>query len=229
MRYAIISNPVSGKMTVDRKRKALAPAAKILDAEIFGLDTASRADFCRCARVLAERFDVLVVAGGDGTLSDIINAVDTARTPVAFLPLGSGNAMRRALHYRGSLTDIATRIRKGKIRPCDLINCGQKKRAYLASIGIEGAVISLRERYLRKGATGFRAYAVAVLRSYFREYKRTIARITIDERGFTVRNLLTVMIVKQPYYGYGMKVVPKARFNDHRLHVLSCSVSTRDC
>ena len=28
------------------------------------------------------------------------------------------------------------------------------------------------------------------------------------------------MAVKQPYYGYGMKVVPKARLDDQRLHVL---------
>ncbi len=29
------------------------------------------------------------------------------------------------------------------------------------------------------------------------------------------------MVVKQPFYGFGMKVVPKARFNDRQLHILS--------
>jgi diacylglycerol kinase family enzyme len=28
------------------------------------------------------------------------------------------------------------------------------------------------------------------------------------------------MVVKQPYFGFGMKVVPKARFDDGQLHVL---------
>lgn len=229
MRYAIITNPVSGKMTVHRKRAALAQAASILNAEIFGLDTASRDELSRCARELAARFEVLVAAGGDGTFSDIINAIDTTRTPVAFLPLGSGNAIGHALTYRGSLTDIAIRIRKGKIHECDLINCGHKKRAYLVSIGIDGTIISLRERYLRQGLTGFSAYALAVLRSYFREYKRTVAKINIDERSFNVKNVLSIMVVKQPYYGYGMKMVPRARFNDRRLHVLCINTGLLKC
>jgi diacylglycerol kinase (ATP) len=229
MRYAIITNPISGRMTVHQKRAALGEAASILNAEIFGLDTATTDDLAQCARELAARFDVLVTAGGDGTFSDIINAIDTARTPVAFLPLGSGNAMRHALNYRGSMTDIATRIRKGKIHECDLINCGKKKRAYLVSVGIEGSIISLRERYLTQGSTGFKAYALAVLHSYFREYKRTVAKITTDERTFEVKNLLSFMVVKQPYYGYGMKVVPKARFNDRRLHMLCVNSGLLKC
>jgi diacylglycerol kinase family enzyme len=110
-----------------------------------------------------------------------------------------------------------------------LINCGHKKRAYLVSVGIEGSIISIRERYLTQGSTGFKAYALAVLRSYFREYKRVFARITIDKSTFEVKNLLSFMVVKQPYYGYGMRVVPKARFNDQRLHMLCINSGLPKC
>ena len=72
MRYAIITNPVSGKMTAEQKRAALAQAAEILDTEIHGLDTTTAEEFGQCARELATRCDVLVAAGGDGTFSDII-------------------------------------------------------------------------------------------------------------------------------------------------------------
>ena len=75
MRYAIITNPASGRMTVDRKRSELAKAAQILDAQIHGLDTGSAQELAQCAQGLAARYDILVAAGGDGTFSDIINAV----------------------------------------------------------------------------------------------------------------------------------------------------------
>ena len=126
MRYAIITNPVSGKMTVDQKQRVLAKAAEILDAKIYGLDIISTDDFDQCGRELATHCDVLVTAGGDGTFSDIINAIDTANTTIAYLPLGAGNAIRYALHYKGSLTDIALRIRDGTIRKYDLVNCDKK-------------------------------------------------------------------------------------------------------
>ena len=93
MRYTIITNPVSGTMTADQKRAALAQAAEILDTEINGLDTTTAEEFGQCAKELATRCDVLVAAGGDGTFSDIINAIDTAQTPVFFLPLGNGHAL----------------------------------------------------------------------------------------------------------------------------------------
>ena len=219
MRYAIIINPVSGKMTVDQKRSVLAKAAKILNAEIHGMDSITADDLCQCARGLTNYYDVLVAAGGDGTFSDIINSIDTAQTPIAYLPLGTGNAMRHALKYKGNLADIAMRIREGEICNYDLIKCNNKKRAFTVSIGLEGTTIRLRDQYVAQGVTGFKAYFRAVLNSYFKEYRRAAARITIDNKMFEVKNMLSLMIVKHPYYGFGMKVVPKARFDDRKLHI----------
>ena len=221
MRYAIITNPVSGKMTVDQKLSALGKAAKILDAEIHGLDTVTVDDFSKCARELATRCDVLVTAGGDGALSDIINSIDTARIPIAYLPLGTGNAMRYALKYKGSLTDIAMRIKDGKVYEYDLIDCDERIRAFMISIGIEGTIIRLRDQYVAQGASGFKTYFRAVVNSYFKEYERTTARVKVDNEMFEVDNLLSLLVVKHPYYGFGMNVVPRARFNDRQLHISS--------
>ena len=221
MYYAIITNPVSGKMSADQKRSALAKPAEILNAEIHGLETVTADDFGQCARELASKCDVLVAAGGDGTLSDVINAINTEQNTIAYLPLGSGNAMGYALGLKESLSHIAVRIREGRIREYDLINCDEKRRSFMSSVGLEGTILRLRDQYLATGATGFKVYLRAVLRAYFKEYKRRLAEITVDGFTFTVKNLLTHMVFKQPYYGYGMRIVPRARFDDGLLHTLS--------
>lgn len=218
--YAIITNPVAGKMSIDQKRMALDSVAKILNAKIHGLDTNTADDFTKCAQMLAEKCDVMVVAGGDGTLSHVINSVDTTRQPIAYLPMGSGNAMRHALNYKGTLADIARRINQGKIREFDLISCDGKKRAFMTSLGIEGKITRLRDQYLAGGESGIKTYIKATIRAYFGNNRSARATITLDESPFTVENLLTLMIVKQPYYGYGMKVVPKARLDDQKLHMM---------
>jgi diacylglycerol kinase family enzyme len=224
MRYAIIANPVAGKLTVDQKLSALAHAAEILDAKIYGLDTSTAEEFGQCARELAVRFDVLVTAGGDGTLSDIINSIDTARIPVGFLPLGTGNAMRHALKYKGHVGDMAARIRDGEIHEYDLIDCDGKRRAFTVSVGIEGTIIRLWGQYRLRGGTGLMTYCRAILNAYLREYKRTTAKITIGGNIFEISDLLSLMIVKQPFYGFGMRVVPQARFDDGKLHILCLNV-----
>ncbi|MCP4110457.1 MAG: hypothetical protein GY749_33875 [Desulfobacteraceae bacterium] len=220
MRYAIIANPVSGGMTITEKRSALAKPAEILEAQIYGLNTGSAHEFSQCARELAERYDVIVVAGGDGTFSDIINSVDTSIMPIGYLPLGTGNALQYALNYKGNLADIALRIRQGMIYDYDLINCEEKKRAFMVSVGIEGMVIRLRDQYAAQGGTGFETYFRAAFDSYLKEYKRTNARVDIDGEIVEIKNLLSLIVVKQPYYGFGMNVVPKARFDDRQLHIL---------
>jgi diacylglycerol kinase family enzyme len=220
MHYAIITNPVSGKMSTDQKRSALAKPAQILNAEIHGLETVTADDFGQCARELAGKCDVLVAAGGDGTLSDVINSINTARTTIAYLPLGSGNSVGYALGLKGSLSHMAMRIREGRIREYDLIDCDEKRRSFMSSVGLEGTILRLRDQYLVRGATGFKVYLRAVLRAYFKEYKRLLAEITVDGITFIVKDLLTMMVFKQPYYGYGMRMIPRARFDDGLLHIL---------
>ena len=220
MHYAIITNPVSGKMSADQKRSALAKPAQILNAEIHGLETVTADDFGQCARELAGKCDVLVAAGGDGTLSDVINSISTARTTIAYLPLGSGNSVGYALGLKGSLSHMAMRIREGRIREYDLIDCDEKRRSFMSSVGLEGTILRLRHQYLVRGGTGFKVYLRAVLRAYFKEYKRLLAEITVDGITFIVKDLLTMMVFKQPYYGYGMRIIPRARFDDGLLHIL---------
>jgi diacylglycerol kinase family enzyme len=219
MRYSIITNPASGNFSIPRRRELLAHAARILQAGVYGLDTTSKEEFVARARELAGKCDVLVVAGGDGSLSDIINVIDTKERPIAYIPLGSGNAMGHALHIRGSIAEVATRIREGQVREFDLIQCDERRLAYMVSIGLEGAVIQRRNEYKAQGTSGFKAYLMALLVAYFKDFKGVKAGIAINGRPYETSSLLSIMIMKQPYYGYGLKVMPGARLDDQRLHV----------
>jgi len=219
MRYTIITNPVSGNLSVPKRMEFLAHAARTLQAEVHGLDTTSKEEFLACARDLAGNCDVLVVAGGDGSLSDVINAIDTQERPIAYIPLGTGNAMSHALHLRGSIAEVATRIKESRIRDFDLILCDERRLAYMVSIGLESAVIKKRDEYKAQGTSGFKAYLMAFLAAYLKDFKGIKARIAVNGQSFEASSLLSLMIMKQPYYGYGLKVMPGARLDDGRLHV----------
>jgi len=218
MRYAIITNPVSGRLNPGKKKKVLKKAAEILEAEVMGLGIGTREEFISLARETASSVDILVVAGGDGSVSDVINEVDTSRIPVAYLPLGSGNALAHGLNYPWGVKRVARRIKEGRIREYDLILCEAGKKAVAASIGIEGIVLERRERYLARGLKGFTAYSRAFFQAYLR-HRPFSAEINVDERIFLAKNLLSVSIAKHPFYGYGLELVPPARFDDGKLHV----------
>ena len=221
IRYGIIANPAAGNLNMDRRTTLLGQAADILRATVHGLEATSADELARCAREQSERCDVLVVAGGDGTMSLVINAIDLSATALAFLPFGTGNALTHALHYRGGLPAIAGRIRAGGFHRCDLIDCDGRHKAFMASVGIDGTMIGLYERYRLKGHRGIMAHLRAGARAFLREYRPTGARIEVDRKIHRTRRLVSLMVVKQPFFGLGLKVVPRARWDDAKLHAMT--------
>lgn len=219
MRYAVVANPASGGMSPKRKLLLLGEAARILDAGIHGLEARGPEEFIECAVRAARECDVLVAAGGDGTLNMVVNAIDRTLTPVGFLPLGSGNALRHALGLHGSLADAALRVRTAPIRRIDLVDCAGRV-ALFASIGLEAEVLRVRRNHPRLRRSGLASYLHAAMVAYFLTYRRLSGTLRVDGGEYRLDRLLTLLVVKHPFLGFGMKVVPGARIDDGRLHIL---------
>lgn len=218
MKYSILANPISGKLPLDAKASALARAATILRADLHGLDTGNREEFQACAREVAQRCDVLAVAGGDGTLSDVINAVDTKSVTLAYLPFGSGNALGYALDLLGPVERAAQRILDGEERPVDLVECDGRLRGYLVSVGFDGDVIRRRDseptRY--RGLSG---YARASIEALALGPRTRGATLSVDGESPMQGSLFSLAVVKEPFYGYGLRWVPGAVLDDGLLHL----------
>ena len=220
MKYGIIANPVSGKRSVDDKSKILKEIAGILkDATVAGLDTKSPEEFSRCAHELSRKVETLIVAGGDGTFSLVLNSV-SRDVPLGFLPFGSGDVLRHTFNLPRCPKENALLIQKGKEHVIDAICCDGKTKALFASIGIEGSILLERSKYLENDLTGFTAYGLATFKVLFDGYINADLRIAMDNREVATSGSLTAVITKLPYYGYGFKVVPQACFDDGYLHLL---------
>lgn len=221
MKYGIIANPVSGKRSLNDKHKILKEITGILkDATLAGLDTKSPEEFSLCAQELSQKAETLLVAGGDGTFSLVMNSV-SRDIPLGFLPFGSGDVLRHTFNLPRCPKENALLIRKGKENLIDVISCDEKKKALFASIGIEGSILLERDKYLENNLLGFTAYGLATFKILFDGYIKADLRVFMDSKEeVATSNSLTAVITKLPYYGYGFKVVPQAQFDDGYLHLL---------
>jgi diacylglycerol kinase family enzyme len=222
MNFGIIANPKSGPARITRKFQILRKAAGILGSQtlIAGLDTASREEFIACARDLAGKVEVMIVAGGDGTFSDVINAIDP-EVVLSYMPFGSGCALRYALGLPPQPVRIARQIKDGQLHRLDLILCDDTVKAFMASVGIEGDILNRRESLQAGGMRGPRAYAMATVGSLVTDLERTDMNVTIDGTTLAIANAVTAIVTKIPYYGYNMRIVPNAVFDDGQLHLLA--------
>ncbi len=225
MKFGVLVNPKAGGANPTRKAKTLQAVKDILgDCEIRGLDTQSREEFVQCGADLAREAEILVIAGGDGSFSDAVNALD-ADTTFSYLPLGSGCALGYALDLPPQLTRAAKKIKEGRLRHLDLILCDGQRKAFMSSVGIEGDIINRREVLRESGFTGPQAYAWATFGSFFADLERGDMSILVDGQELVVPGAVTAIVTKIPYYGYKMKMVPHAVFDDGYLHLLAINSS----
>ena len=224
MKYGIIANPKAGKLKVDEKKKVLEEISDVLgDCKVYGLDTKSAEDFRGCAKEVSKKAGVLVVAGGDGTFQDVINAVDS-ETTLSYIPFGSGNAIKYALSLPHTRLEITEQIKNGKKHSLDLILCDNGRKTFIADIGIGGHIVTEREKNLELGMKGRLAYTLATAKIVL-GYERKEATVTIDEQVFDFSNVWSLVLTKIPFGGYGMNVVPEAKLDDGYIHFLAVTSS----
>lgn len=67
---------------------------------------------------------------------------------------------------------------------------------------------------------------MAGIRAYFKEYHPTDGILIMDGTIRKVKHILSLMVVKQPYFGMGLKTVPRACWDDAQIHTLTIPAKT---
>ena len=99
--------------------------------------TEKSGDARRAASQLGEQFDLVVCAGGDGTLNETLNGLMKLenKPPVGYIPHGSTNDFATSLEIPDDPVVAAAAISCGRTRPLDLGRHNQRHFAYVASFG----------------------------------------------------------------------------------------------
>jgi diacylglycerol kinase (ATP) len=142
-RARIIYNPTSGREAI---RKNLPDVLEIL--ENAGYETSAHAttgegDAIEAARLAVERrYDLVVAAGGDGTISEVVNgmAEQEYRPKLGIIPVGTTNDFARALQIPRDIVAAAEIIAKGDRIPIDV---GRMNEKYFINIGGGGSLTEL--------------------------------------------------------------------------------------
>ncbi|MBG0817199.1 diacylglycerol kinase family protein [Planomonospora sp. ID82291] len=106
--------------------------------------------------------DVLVVGGGDGTLSAAVKHVAHRDVALGVLPLGTTNNFARSLGLPLDLAGAIRVLRTGKVADIDLGVAGDREFANLASFGVSVEVAGTVRPWLKR-LLGRAAYPLTAL------------------------------------------------------------------
>src|SRR5690606_2846347 len=139
----VIYNPTSGRETF--KRYLPEVLAKLEDAgyETSTHATTGKGDATVAARYAVENdFDLVVAAGGDGTLNEVINGLAKAerRPRLGIIPAGTTHDFARSLRIPRDISKAIDVIVSGQTVPIDI---GQMNDRYFINIAGGGQLTEL--------------------------------------------------------------------------------------
>lgn len=178
------------------------------------------------AEAVNEGFDLIVAAGGDGTVNEILNGLGDApngfaRAKLGVLPLGTANVFARELGLPLHVERAWKILQRGHETYIDLPHVefsanGTRRRQYfaqLAGAGFDARTIELVHWPLKKKA-GTLAYICAGLKA-LREKK---PRVVLHANGQRLAGEL-ILIGNGHFYGGPFAVFPQANLRDGFLDI----------
>jgi len=173
-------------------------------------------------REYRDRVDVVIIGGGDGTISQAADGLVEAGIPFGILPLGTANDLARTLNLPNDLLASAEVIIQGHHKRIDL---GWVNGTHFFNVASMGLTTAVTRRMSREGKSrwGILAYLFAAVQVVARARPFTVD-INNGTETFRARSI-QVSVGNGRYYGGGMTIDENAQIDDGLLNLYSLEIS----
>jgi diacylglycerol kinase family enzyme len=211
-RIAVVRNPRSGTAP---EASDLARAAHIAHIPVTVADAPEGAAFKPWLQRIAADFDVVVAAGGDGTVSAVAAAVARAGKALGIIPTGTLNHFARDLGIPTDIDEASAVIAAGHERKVDVGVVNDFVFLNNVSLGNYPRMVHEREALEQHGRSHTIATAIATARTWWHLRKLTVA-LDIDGRSI-VRRSPFIVVGNGSYVLSGLALGKREQINDGRL------------
>jgi YegS/Rv2252/BmrU family lipid kinase len=217
----LIVNPIAGR----RRRGLVDAVAARVRAEGWAVDvveTTAAGDARRLAETCdARRYGVIAVAGGDGTINEVVNGLADRSDDVpaiGIVPLGTANVLAHELGLGFSAAAVTRTMTGGRalsVQPGEAVDgSGARCFSLMAGAGFDAKVVAGVSAPLKR-RLGRAAY---VWRSLVEARRYRPVRYEVEIDGVR-HEASSVIVTRSRHYAGPYVVAPDATLGEPRLHV----------
>ena len=212
----VIFNPAARGEKSRRVRRFLETKAgsSITLAPTHGSGDATRL----AARAVTQGYTVIVAAGGDGTINEVVNGIGTSDVALAVLPLGTVNVFAQELDIPRQVDAAWSVIEEGRTRRIDLAradaNGSTRYFIQLAGVGFDARAVRAASWELKK-KIGPLSYVWAGLKTLSTKH----VRVEVSANGDGPVSGVAVLVGNGRFYGGRFALFPRAQMDDGLLDV----------
>ncbi len=226
LKALLIYNPTAGPWDMSRVLKRLAHQLERNRWSLSLAQTAQPGDATRIARQAAEQgMDVVLVAGGDGTINEAVNGLVGSEVILGIVPVGTGNILAHQLRMPTlsltaplQLPDVVSALESSRVQRVDVGIINERHFICWAGVGLDAEVTAQMEprpRYAKRLGTLPYIIAGFIVASDFRGVR---TRINVEGHSFNARALM-VLVSNIQLYGSFFNIARYARMDDGLLDV----------
>ncbi|GAB4113232.1 MAG: diacylglycerol kinase [Roseiflexaceae bacterium] len=205
-RARLLVNPSSGPQQGLAQLPLIMARLEAANIEaLLSFTTPEQPPTIQAQRALTEGFDLVIVAGGDGTVSAVAQGLLTSHMPLGILPVGTYNNIARSLGIPGDLDRALDVVVAGRPWRIDAATANGIPFMEVAGVGLDARLFPIAEQ-MKSGKWYQAVQALRMLRSY----RARKLRIEFSDGSQVTRRPLMALISNMPYFGVGFAVAPDA-------------------
>ncbi|WP_445453947.1 diacylglycerol/lipid kinase family protein [Flavobacterium sp. 25HG05S-40] len=216
-KYILVLNPISGdidKTEILAKTLAFAEEHQV---EIIVYETSGKDDKT-AIRDLYEKHqpERILIAGGDGTIKIVGEALEKEHVIFGILPAGSANGLSVDLNLPTTIEDNLAVAFHNHFMEMDMISINGRKSLHLSDLGLNAQLVKNYESGSTRGKMGYALQIITTLT----ELEEPFAAI-IHANNETIECVARMIVIANSQkYGTGVTINPEGKMNDGKFELI---------
>ena len=211
-----IINPISGTRKKSGLQKLIEEKTKKENIPFKIFPSVASGDYSFLSSIIKdEKITDIVVAGGDGTLSQVVGSLMNENVNFGVIPCGSGNGLAMAAGISKEPRKALEIIFKSRPQSVDGFYINEHFSCMLTGIGFDAKVA---HEFAQQPKRGLRTYAVLVGKNFF---SAKPYHFTVECNGLRFSTeAFFISIANSNQFGNNFTIAPKALLSDGLLDVV---------
>lgn len=215
--YLLVVNPIAGGNDKTDLIEAAREYAKNHNVLLIEYETTGKDDESRIKELYEKHKPKRVmVAGGDGSVKMIAEAIGHKDVIIGVLPAGSANGLSVDLKLTDDVEENLEIAFKGGYMEMDMVSINDKKSLHLSDIGVNAELIRNYENSSLRGKLGYMLQAFNTLTEL-----RDPFHVIIEANGDTVETKARMVVIANTQrYGTGVTINPVGKMDDGKFEIV---------
>jgi YegS/Rv2252/BmrU family lipid kinase len=211
-----IVNPISGAKNKSSLKEGIEAKTIAAGIEFSIYPSVESADYSFLFRIIKEQgFTDVIIAGGDGTINQVVNSLRKTKVQFGIIPCGSGNGLAFSAGIPKNPEKALQIIFKGKSEWCDAFLINEDFACMLCGLGLDAQVA---HDFANDPKRGLATYIKKTVSNFFTAKTYPFVLKTNGKQLKT--DALFISIANSNQFGNNFTIAPKASLNDGLLDIV---------